>query len=49
MSPRPVPDPLISAPAFVALSLASVAACFLAGYQLTTYLFDRYIPTKETP
>lgn len=41
MTPRPIPDPVASAPLFVAFCLSSVAACFLAGYRLGGYLFEK--------
>lgn len=46
--PRPLPDPVASAPLFVAFCLSTVAAAFLGGYRLTEFLFDRYV-TREKP
>lgn len=41
MTPRPIPDPVDSAPLFVAFCLSTIAACFLAGYKLGALLYEK--------
>ena len=46
MTPRPIPDPISSAPMVVAFCLSTIAAFFLCGYRLGQYLYD--LATKES-
>lgn len=39
--PRPVPDPIRSAPELIVFIAACFAACFAAGYTLAAHIFDR--------
>lgn len=47
MTPRPIPDPVSSAPMLVAFTLSTIAAAVVAVAALARYAYDHL--TKEQP
>ena len=47
--PRPLPDPVRSAPLLIAFIGATVAAFFAAGYAIAAALYDRLTAQERKP
>jgi hypothetical protein len=45
-NPRPIPDPIRSAPELIVFIAATFASCFAAGYALAAHIYDRLTRSK---